>query len=105
MSQQRILRIADLLGSKILTADGRHIGHVVDIELIRDKKPRAKALVYGRHGWLYRWHVLEPFTSKFGQHFEPDTIPWQAVERFENLTIVLKRGYEPEKQRTKKDAE
>lgn len=99
MSQQRIIRIGDLLGSKILTDDGRHIGHVVDIELTRDTQPQAKALIYGRHGWLYRWHVLEPFASKFGQHFAPDSIPWQAVEQFENLTIILKRGYEPETRR------
>ncbi|HLH63820.1 MAG TPA: PRC-barrel domain-containing protein [Ktedonobacteraceae bacterium] len=96
MTKTHTIFIADLLGSKILTADGRHIGHVVDIQLTRGKEPHAKALVYGAHGWLYRWHVLAPFARKFGQGFAPKTIPWHAVEKFENLTFILKRGYEPE---------
>lgn len=95
MSQKRTIFIADLLGSKILTADGRHVGRVVDIQLTQSEEPRATALVYGSHGWLYRWHVLVPFASKFGLSFEPDIIPWNTVDRFENLTIILKHGYEP----------
>jgi sporulation protein YlmC with PRC-barrel domain len=96
MSQKRTIFIADLLGSKILTADGRRVGRIVDIQLTQSKEPRATALVYGSHGWLYRWHVLVPFASKFGLSFEPDIIPWNAVDRFENLSIILKQGYEPE---------
>ncbi len=96
MTQKRTIFIAHLLGSKILTADGRHIGHVVDIQLTHDKEPRAQALIYGSHGWLYRWHVLRPYSRKSGQHSVPDTIPWHAVEKFENMTIILKHGYEPE---------
>jgi sporulation protein YlmC with PRC-barrel domain len=96
MQSKRTIFIGDLLGSGILTADGRHIGHVVDIQLTRGNEHKATALVYGAHGWLYRWHVLAPLAGKFGLSFEPDTIPWNAVDRFENLTITLKRGYEPE---------
>ena len=94
MQSKRTIFIGDLLGSKILTADGIHIGHVVDIQLTRSDEHKATALVYGAHGWLYRWHVLVvPFASRFGLSFEPDTIPWNAVDRFEYLTIILKRGY------------
>ena len=96
MQSKRMIFIGDLLGSGILTADGRHIGHVVDIQLTRGSEHKATTLVYGAHGWLYRWHVLAAFASKFGLRFEPDTIPWNAVDRFENLAIILKRGYEPE---------
>ena len=96
IQSKRTIFIADLLGSKILTAEGKHIGHVVDIQLDRGNQHKVTALVYGAHAWLYRWHVLAPFASKFGFSFEPDTIPWHAVDQFENLTIILKRGYEPE---------
>lgn len=99
MQSKRTIFIGNLLGSKILTADGRHIGHVVDIQLTRDNEHKATSLVYGAHGWLYRWHVLASFASKFGLRFEPDTIPWNAVDRFENLTVIIKRGYEPEPQK------
>ena len=63
MRQKPTIFIGDLLGSKIVTADGRRIGHVVDIQLSRGDEHRATALVYGAHGWLYRWHVLAPFAS------------------------------------------
>jgi hypothetical protein len=68
----------------------------LDIQLSRDSEHRATALIYGAHGWLYRWHVLAPFAGKFGLSFEPDIIPWNAVDRFEHPTVTLKPGYEPE---------
>src|SRR5437763_129324 len=90
MQSKRTIFIGDLLGCKILTAEGRHIGHVVDIQLTRGNEHKATSLVYGVHGWLYRWHVLASFANKFGLRFEPDTIPWNAVDRFENLTVIIK---------------
>jgi sporulation protein YlmC with PRC-barrel domain len=88
----KTLLIGDLLGSKIVTSEGKKIGHVVDIQITLGQEHKVTALVYGRHGWLFRWHVLRPFAEQFGLRFEPDTIPWDAVNRFERLTVTLKPG-------------
>ena len=90
------ISIADLIGSKIVTADGKKIGHVVDIEVTRGSEYEVTGLVFGRYAWLYRFDVLYPFARAFGLDVEPDTIPWHAVERFEHLTVILKPGHEHE---------
>lgn len=95
MQHTQTILIADLLGSRIVTSEGKKIGHVVDIQITSGREHVATALVFGQHGWLYRWHVLHPFARKFGLGFEPDTIPWDAVERFERFTVTLKPGREP----------
>ena len=94
-TKPRILSIGDLLGSKIVTSDGKRIGHVVDMEITPGREQKVTALVYGKHGWLYRWHVLHPFAEKFGLRIEPDKIPWDDVKEFEHLTVKLKQGREP----------
>jgi len=93
----KVLSIGDLLGSKIVTSDGKKIGHVVDIEITPGREQKVTALIYGKHGWLYRWHVLHPFAEKFGLRVDPDKVPWEAVERFEHLTVKLKPGREPQR--------
>ena len=97
MKEIKTVRIEVMLGSKIVTAEGKKIGHVVDIELTRGRVHKVTALVFGKHGWLYRWHVLHPIAEKFGLRIEPDTVPWDAVDHFEGLTITLKPGREPTK--------
>jgi sporulation protein YlmC with PRC-barrel domain len=91
----KTLYIGDLLSSKIVTSEGEKIGHVVDLEITPDQEHKVTALVYGWNGWLFRWHVLHPFAEKFGLRFKPNTVPWDAVDRFEHLTITLKPGREP----------
>ena len=91
-----IVSMADLIGSKIVTADGKKIGHVVDIEVTRGPEYEVTGLVFGRYAWLYRFDVLYPFARAFGLDVEPDTIPWHAVERFEQFTVILKPGREHE---------
>ncbi|HET9922206.1 MAG TPA: PRC-barrel domain-containing protein [Ktedonobacteraceae bacterium] len=95
-SSRTILRIEDLIGSKIVTAEGKRLGSVVDIHITREREPEVIALVYGQFGWLYRLGVLMPFSQVFGLQFKPRSIPWKAVATFEHLTITLKSGYEAE---------
>lgn len=95
MQHSKTLFIGDVLGSKIVTAEGRRIGHVVDIECTPGREQTVAALVFGKHGWLYRWRVVHPFTEKPGLRIEPDTLPWDAVESFEHFTVKLKPGREP----------
>jgi sporulation protein YlmC with PRC-barrel domain len=96
--KQRItstISIADLIGSKIVTAEGKKIGHVVDIEVTHGPVYEVTGLVFGRYAWLYRFDVLYPFARAFGLDVEPDTIPWHAVERFEQFTVILKPTFLP----------
>jgi len=90
------ISIADLIGSKIVTAEGKKIGHVVDIEVTHGPVYEVTGLVFGRYAWLYRFDVLYPFAKAFGLDVEPDTIPWHAVDRFEQFMVILKPGREHE---------
>jgi len=94
-AQTTTISIADLIGSKIVTAGGKRIGHVVDIEVTSGPEYEVTGLVFGRYAWLYRFDVLYPFARVFGLDVEPDTIAWDAVERFERLVVTLKPGHEP----------
>jgi sporulation protein YlmC with PRC-barrel domain len=88
-----IISVADLIGSKIVTAEGKRVGHVVDIEVTHGPIYEVTRLVFGRYAWLYRFDVLYPFAKAFGLDVEPDTVPWHAVERFEHFIVTLKPGH------------
>jgi sporulation protein YlmC with PRC-barrel domain len=89
-----IVRIEDLIGSKIVTAEGKQVGHVVDIRITHKHEPQVIALVYGESGWLYRLGVFHPFFEALNLKFKPYTVSWQDVEKFEHLTVTLKPGYQ-----------
>lgn len=90
----RTVFIEDIVGSKIVTADGKRIGRVTELLSTQDGSHEVIGLVYGRSAWLYRLHVLEPLAEKFGYGLEPHIVPWDAVDRFENFVVVLKAGSE-----------
>lgn len=90
----RKVYVEDIVGSKIVTSEGKKIGRVVEMLVTRGSEHEVTALVCGRYAWLYRFHVLESFTKTFGLRIEPHTIPWNAVERFERFVVVLNPGYE-----------
>jgi len=86
--------LEDLIGSKIVSPDRRRVGHVVDVQVTRTPEHRVTGLMYGRYGWLYRLHVLEPYVRSLGLHATVHVIPWRAVDRFERFTVTLKPGWE-----------
>ena len=85
-----IQSIENLLDKKIVAADGKTLGHVVDVQLSQDSKYRIIALMYGYHSLLYRLHVFEPVAKAFHLHEKPKTIPWEAVKRVDQSAIQLK---------------
>jgi sporulation protein YlmC with PRC-barrel domain len=93
---RRTLFIEDLIGSKIITAEGKHLGHVVDLQFTGGPEYEVTTLVFGKSAWLYRYDVLEPFTRTFGIYLKPHTVPWNAVERFEEFVVTLKPGTTPQ---------
>ena len=95
MSHRRTsMFIADLIGSKIVTAEGKRIGRVVDIQISTDPEHEVFALIFGEYAWLYRFHVLRPFARTFGLHHQPQIVPWSAIDRFDRFVVTLKAGQE-----------
>lgn len=90
----RTIRIADLIGSKVVTADGRKLGRVVDLQLSPGPTYRLTGVVYGRYGWLSRLHVLHLVERFLGDRAKACNLPWEAVDRFEGFKVTLKRGGE-----------
>lgn len=87
--------IEDLVGSKIVTAEGKHLGRVVDV-LVRDgSEYEVTGVIFGTSAWLYRYHVIQPFTRVFGAYLKPHIVPWEDVERFEHFVVTLKPGSKP----------
>jgi sporulation protein YlmC with PRC-barrel domain len=86
--------LEELMSKRIITAGGKTVGHVFDIELSRDGKHRVTALMYGQKSLLYRLHVFEPVARAFRLKQKPKTIPWEAVEYFDRNVVRLKPGYE-----------
>ena len=82
--------IEDLLDKRIVTAQGKTLGHVIDIQLSRDGQNRIIALMYGYHSLLFRLHIYEPVADAFRLHEKPKIIPWESVERVERRAIRLK---------------
>jgi sporulation protein YlmC with PRC-barrel domain len=92
----RTVRVADLLGSKIVTADGRKVGHVVDIRVTRGPRYRVTALEFGAAGLLDRLHVLGALWTPGGGKSRPRAIPWEDIARYDGSTFTLKAGRAPE---------
>ena len=82
--------LSDLLGSKIVTAEGKTLGHVLDIQLTSGPDYRVEALLYGQSGLLHRFHVLNPFQPRRKPSSPPAGIPWGAVEALDHRYIRLK---------------
>jgi sporulation protein YlmC with PRC-barrel domain len=99
-TSRTIIRIEDLIGSKIVTAEGKKLGRVVDIHVTREREPEVIALVYGHLAWLYRLGVLYPFSQVFHLKFHPYIVPWSAVEKFERLTVTLKPEFEEDEEKS-----
>jgi sporulation protein YlmC with PRC-barrel domain len=91
------LCISDVLNCRIVTAEGKIVGHVADVELTPGPEYRLIALLFGPRAWLHRLHILNPFTDRSSSAQKPDRVPWEAVAHVKHPIITLKPGYEPEK--------
>ena len=48
--------LEELLYKRIITANGKKLGHVFDIQLSRDGEHRVTALMFGQKSLLFRLH-------------------------------------------------
>ncbi len=88
----RTIFIEDLLSSRIVTAEGKKVGRVVDLELARGRGYMVSAIQTGTFGWLDRLHVIGPATRFIRRAPRPKSIPWDEVEKFEGFVVTLKPG-------------
>ncbi len=86
------ITIEGLVGSRIVTADGEHVGHVVEIRDSPGPDYRILELQFGRYGWLDRLNILRLIHGKYRPFAKSERIPWDAVASFERFTVTLKPG-------------
>lgn len=90
---KRIIRLQELLGSKITTYEGKKVGHIFDLQVSHGPEYEVVSIVYGRLAILYRMHVLYPFARMLHlKSREPETIAWSQVTKFEHRTVILKKS-------------
>lgn len=79
-----LLLAGDVVGRRVVAANGRSLGHVIDVELrpVEDGL-EVIALELGRYGWLDRLHLLRPLASRVGSR-ELRLIPWSEVDRIDD---------------------
>lgn len=90
-------KLEELLYKKIITADGKKLGHVFDIQISRDGEFSVTKLMYGEKSLFFRLHTYEIFARVFHLNQKPKTIPWQDVENIDHTAIHLKPEFEPKK--------
>jgi len=91
-ARRRKVFIEDLLSSRIVTAEGKAVGRVVDLELARGPGYAVSAILTGTFGWLDRLHVIGPAARFLRRAPKPKSIPWDDVEKFEGFVVTLKVG-------------
>jgi sporulation protein YlmC with PRC-barrel domain len=78
----------DLL--RVVTTDGRRLGHVFDLRCSwqpgQDDAPTVDEVVYGRTGLAERLGLT---------HRKPQSVPWSAVERIEGRVLVVSADHVP----------
>lgn len=88
----RIVRIEELFGSRIVTHEGKRVGHIFDLQVSRGPEYEVLSIVYGSFALLYRMHVLHPFAHMLHLSREPETVAWRQVDSFEHKTVTLKNS-------------
>lgn len=107
------MRLSELLGKPVVTADGTRIGEVHDVRLVQDGRPlpsgmaalRAHGLLVGPGGIAFRLGydrtgVRGPWLLKqlLGRRRGPLFVPWGRIEAFGDDTIRVQGSpddYEP----------
>jgi sporulation protein YlmC with PRC-barrel domain len=83
--------VSDLMGTPVIDADGREIGHVVELRIGR-RHHRVNAILTGSYGWLGRLGIrtLVHQLGWWGRHEE---VPWERVEevRYDRITVQPQR--------------
>src|SRR5437764_5816137 len=88
------LTIEDLVGSKVVTAEVKQVGRVIEVQVTPGPEYRVIGLDVGLTGWLARLHLLGRLVALRGTDVKPRTASWDDVDRYERFTVILKPGRE-----------
>jgi PRC-barrel domain len=96
---RKIIAIEDLVGSKVVTAEGKRVGRVIDVQVTRGPEYRVIGFDVGLSAWLLRLHLLR-LLALLGKDIKSRTAYWDDVDRYERFTVTLKPGRELKKSST-----
>ena len=96
---RQTLTIEDLVGSKVVTAEGKQVGRVIEVQVTPAPEYRVIGLDVGLTGWLERLHLLGRLVALRGTDIKRRTASWDDVDRYERFTVTLKPGREPKESR------
>jgi hypothetical protein len=88
------LTIEELVGSKVVTAEGQQLGRVTEVQVTPGPEYRVIGLDVGLSAWLARLHLLGRLVALCGTDIKPRTASWDDVDRYERFTVTLKPGHE-----------
>ncbi len=82
-----------LIGALVVSAEGKRLGHVIDVEVDPRHGFRVLALELGRFGWLDRLHLLRPIAHgrTSGQ---PRLVAWNDIDRLDRRHLICRPGAE-----------
>jgi sporulation protein YlmC with PRC-barrel domain len=83
--------VSDLIGTPVIDADGREIGHVVELRIGR-RHHRVNAILTDSYGWLGRLGI-RTLVHRLGWWGPHEEVLWETVEdvRFDRITVRPRR--------------
>jgi sporulation protein YlmC with PRC-barrel domain len=87
---RKTVTMEDLVGSKLVTAEGKQVGRVTEVQVTPGPEYRVIGLDVGLTAWLERLHLLGRLVALRGTDIKPRTASWDDVDRYERFTVVLK---------------
>jgi hypothetical protein len=91
---RKTLTIEELVGSKVVMAEGKQVGRVIEVQVTPGPEYRVIGLDVGLSAWLDRLHLLGRLVALRGTALKPRTASWDDVDRYERFTVTLKPGRE-----------
>ncbi len=91
-----VISVADLVGARVVTPTGESRGTVTDVLVSPLPDLRVLGLVVGASGWLHRLRVAPLLRRWLPEARRLDEVPWNAVDRWDGLKIVLRPGAQEE---------
>jgi sporulation protein YlmC with PRC-barrel domain len=87
----RMLLFSEMLGWKVVDAQGRKLGKLTELEVIPRSGYEVRAMIVGRSTFLSRLAAGESLDNPLERHLQKgeQLIPWSAVARIEEGRITV----------------